>query len=103
MLNVSVLENPAITLKLSIQRALVGEVTHRLHSVTCGLRRHVITVRAYFFEAVTPGDVERIQLVCAQVIADFPEGYLIEEECRSLNEGDPETLDFWGFQRADES
>ena len=39
MLIMSVLDNPATTLKLSIQRVLIGEVTLRLHSVTRGLRQ----------------------------------------------------------------
>jgi hypothetical protein len=39
---------PLLTLKLSVQVALLGEVTDRLVSVTCGLKDRHIQIRAYF-------------------------------------------------------
>jgi hypothetical protein len=66
---------PLLTLKLSIQRALLGEVTGRLIGVTCGLKGRHIQIRAYVSGKVTEEDIERIQCVGAAVIADFPDGY----------------------------
>jgi len=48
---------PLLTLKLSIQRALLGEITDRLIAVTCGLKERRIQIRAYVSGIV----VQRIQ------------------------------------------
>ena len=61
--------------------------------------RH-IQIRAYFSGRVTEEDIERIQCVGAEVIADFPEGYTIDETAVSVDDGEPEMLDFWAFIRA---
>jgi hypothetical protein len=91
---------PLLTLKLSIQHALLGEATCRLVAVTCGLEERHIQIRAYFSGRVTEEDVGRIQCVGAEVIADFPDGYTIDESCISVDDGEPEILDFWAFLRA---
>ena len=91
---------PLLTLKLSIQRALLGEVTDRLVRVTCGLKDQHIQIRAYFSGRVTEEDLEHIQFVGAEVIADFPGGYMIDETAVSVDDGEPEMLDFWAFIRA---
>jgi hypothetical protein len=87
-------------LRLSIQRALLGEVTDRLIAVTCGIRNHLITIRAYMVGKCVDQDVQRVQRISAEVIADFPEGFLIEESCIPVGDEDPEILDFWAFRRA---
>ncbi len=92
---------PLITLKISIQRALLGEVTRRLVSVTCGLKDNHIQIRGYVSSDVTQEDIERIQFVGTEVIADFPEGYSIEESCLPVTMGE-DMLDFWAFRRAEE-
>jgi|SRR5579864_7428088 len=92
--------DPVVTLKLSIQRALLGEVTDRLVSVTCGIRNHVVLVRAYVEGQVREEDIERVSFIAAGVIADFPEPYMIEESCVSLKDGKEEMLDFWAFRRS---
>ena len=88
-----------VLLKLSIQGALIGAVTPNLAAVTCGLRDNTILIQAYFDGPVTEEDIERIQVVGTEVIADFPEPFLIEERWASVD-GDPEMLDFWAFKRA---
>jgi hypothetical protein len=93
---------PRVTLKVSIQRALLGEVTGRLVAVTCGLKGQLVQVRAYVAGKVTQDDLERISCIGGEVIADFPEGYTIEESCISVNDREPEMLDFWAFVRAKE-
>lgn len=94
--------NPVVTLKLSIQQALVGEVSDHLVSLTCGLRGRHIEIRGYFSPFPTEDDLEQLQFVGAEVIADFPEGYTIEERCVSADESEPEMLDFWAFKRRSE-
>jgi hypothetical protein len=51
--------------------------------------------------AVTEDDIARLQFVSAEVIADFPDGYTVEEGCSSVDDGEPEMLDFWAFHRAE--
>lgn len=91
--------DPTLTLKLSIQRALLGNVSERLVSLTCGLNGRRIEIRGYFFPRATQGDLEQLQCVGAEVIADFPDGYSIEENCESADDGEPQILDFWAFMR----
>jgi hypothetical protein len=88
---------PLVTLKLSIQSALLGEVTGRLIYVTCGLKERHIQIRAYVSGKVTEEDIERIHSVGAEVVADFPDGYTIDESAVSVDDGEPEMLDFWAF------
>ena len=90
------------TLKLSIQRALLAEVTCNLVSVTCGIRSSVLKIRAYIRGPVAGEDVERLSFIAGEVIADFPNGFTIEEECVSIDNGPEEMLDFWAFRRASE-
>ena len=90
----------SVTLRLSIQRALLDEVTDRMWSITCGLRERTVMIRAYFQGAVTPEDLERVQRIGTEVIADFPDGYMIEESCGSLDELEEISLDYWVFRRA---
>jgi hypothetical protein len=90
--------DPIVTLKLSIQRALLGEVAERLASVTCGIKGQVVSVRAYVSGPVREADLERLSFIAAEVIADFPEGYTIEESCLSVDESEQEMLDFWAFR-----
>jgi hypothetical protein len=89
--------DPLLTLKLSVQRALVGEVTDRLFGVTCGIDEKCVHIRAYFSGKVTPVDIERVAFLGGEVIADFPEQYKIEESTLSADDGEPEMLDFWAF------
>jgi len=89
-----------LMLKLSVQRALLGEVTPRLVSVTCGLSGHVVQVRCYFSGRITAEDTETVSRIAGEVIADFPEGYSIEESCRSTEDESQQMLDFWAFVRA---
>jgi hypothetical protein len=93
--------DPTMTLKLSIQRALLGEITDRFVAVTCGIENRILKIRAYVFGKCSEDDVERVQRIGAEVIADFPEGYKIEESCISIENQVPVILDFWAFKRAD--
>jgi hypothetical protein len=59
--------DPLLTLKLSVQRALIGEVTDRLFGVTCGIDGKRVQIRAYFSGKVTlvdtlVTDAETLQL-----------------------------------------
>jgi len=91
--------NPTLTLRVSIQRALLGEVMERLVSVTCGIRGQMVTVRAYVSGPVKEDDVETLSCIAGEVIGDFPDEYKIEEQCVSVDDGEPQMLDFWAFRK----
>jgi hypothetical protein len=91
---------PIVELKVALQRALIGEVTENLYAVTAGLENNWIKILAYFQGPITEEDTQRIECVGAEVIADFPEGYMIKETSLSLDDVEPECLDFWAFKRA---
>jgi len=88
-----------VTLKLSIQRAMLGEISERLVSLTCGLKDRHIQIRGYFSRKPTEEDIEQLQCVGAEVIADFPDGFTSEETCLAVADGAPKMLDFWAFKR----
>ena len=90
-------------LMLSVQQALVGEVTANMAAVTCALRPNLIVLRGYYFNAPTDDDKERLSSVGAEVIADFPPPYDIVEECMHYQPSRhmPECLDRWAFMRAE--
>jgi hypothetical protein len=93
--------DPIIELKISVQRALIGEVTENLFAITAGLEDNWITVIAFYKGAVAEEDVERIQEISSEVIADFPEGYMIKESALSLDEHKLQCLDFWALMKAE--
>ena len=91
---------PIITLRVAIQQALIGEVTAKLKSVTCGLKDQAIEVKAYIDGEVTERDIDWIQMIGTEIIAHFPDGYSIHELCVSLEDEEEQVLDFWAFARA---
>jgi hypothetical protein len=90
----------SLTLKLSVQRALVGAVTENLAALTAGLAGLEIRIIATFFTAPSENDREYVECAATEVIADFPSPYTIATECHSLEAGRPKRLDFWAFLRA---
>jgi len=60
----------------------------------------VLRIRAYVTGPVQEKDLERLSVIGAEVIADFPDGYTIEESCLSIDDSVEEMFDFWAFHRA---
>jgi hypothetical protein len=89
------------TLKFSIQRALIGEVTTDWAAVTCSVQDKKILILLFVWGPVKPSDRQGISSVAAEVIADFPDDYTIDEDCRSLDNSSLSVLDFWAFMRAE--
>lgn len=90
-------------LALSVQRALLGEITSNMAAITAGLRDRTVLLRAYCFGPVTDEDKEHLSLAATQVIADYPEPWTIEESCISLLESKLGFLDIFIFMRAEMS
>jgi len=87
-------------LKLSIQSALLGEVTNDLVAVTACLKDQHIVLRFYYDKAIESDEIERAGAIGGEVIADFSAEYTIEEEVRQCtSRSDIEVLDFFAFLR----
>jgi hypothetical protein len=92
---------PRIALMISVQRALLGAVTDKLVTVTCGFAGTEIRINAYFDSEPSEEDIEEIQCVGTEVIADFPAPYTIHESCSVIPPDNRlEKLDFTAFRRA---
>ena len=92
-----------ISLKLSAQRALLGEVAPNLRALTAGLEGPKILVWAYYDPPATDLEIERVSCIAAEIIADFPEPYYIEEKVFFTKEEKLPMLDFWALVREDTS
>ena len=82
------------------QQLPVAVVKRRRRGATIGqggLEERHIQIRAYVSGKVTEEDINRIQCVSTEVIADFPDGYTIDESSVSVDEGELQMLDFWAF------
>lgn len=58
---------------LSIQRALLGEVSAFLRGVTCSWDESTINIKCYFDGEPSENDQESMECVASEVMADFPE------------------------------
>jgi hypothetical protein len=68
------------TLRISIQRAQLREVSERLVGLTSGLNGpHIL-----FSPNVTEADLEQIPCAATEVTADFPHGFTVEEVCSAV-------------------
>ena len=63
---------------LSSIRALQGEITSLLRSVSVELREKKIIWQCLFDSDATEEDFELMSLACTEVIADYPWGYGLE-------------------------
>lgn len=92
--------DPIIKLKLSIQRALLGEITENLFAVTASIDGNLIKIVFYFRGEISEDNIERSACVSAEVMGDFPEDYDLDESWLSLAQNKLQVLDFWAFRRA---
>ena len=67
-------------LLLSVQRALLGAVPASLREVTCCWEATRITLRFVFDREIAAGDMENAQIAATEVIADFSDPWMIEEQ-----------------------
>jgi hypothetical protein len=88
------------SLILSVQRAMLGEVTGNLAALTAGCDGRRVRLAAYFFVAPTEEDQECVQCMASGVIAGYVDGYIIETTFHALGDGTPRMADFWAFIRS---
>lgn len=71
-------------LKLSIQRALLGNISPKLRAVCANVEENKIYINFYYDGIISEDDQELYEHACAQIMADFsfPEkGSDVETEC----------------------
>lgn len=67
-----------VYLKLSLQRALLGNVTPNIRAVLAELEDKKISIVFYFDGAVSDGDEGLVSVVETEVMADYDEKYDVE-------------------------
>ncbi|MBU2714287.1 hypothetical protein [Zooshikella harenae] len=75
--------------KLSIQRALLGEVSSFLRAVVFSINNKDIEIRFYFDGVINEEDRESASCVETEVIADYDEDYSINANCLRVDACDP--------------
>jgi hypothetical protein len=67
-----------IHLRLSAQRALLGNIGPSVRAVSVAYRGNSIVVRAFVDPGVTDGERDDLDDAATQVVADFPAGWTLE-------------------------
>ena len=84
-------------LKLSLQRALLGEVTNKLKAITAACHDKVAVIYFYFEGEVTVEDQEMASIASAEVTADFSDEFSVEEKCFNWLDNGIDPLDFYVY------
>ena len=88
-------------LRLSVQRALLGAVSPNLYGACADLRDDAVVLTWYVAAGMPPDEREDLQVAATEVIADYPEGYHVDE--RFVEVADPSTplttMGAWTFLR----
>ena len=76
--------NLRATLLLSVQFALLGEVTPNIRGITCGWDKSTIMLNFYFDGKFTEEEQESMECVATEVIASIPD-FKINVECQRID------------------
>ncbi len=87
-----------VRLRLALQRALLGNVSQHLVAVTAGIEGRSVRLIAYFDRPPTDVDRQLLWDIGGEVIADFEQGFTIEESAE-LWSPTARMLAFWAFYR----
>ncbi|AFY94046.1 hypothetical protein [Chamaesiphon minutus] len=78
------------TLLLTLQFALLREITPNIRGITCGWDESKIMINFYFDGEFTEDEQESMECVATEVIASIPK-LTIEVECKRID--NPKSLD----------
>lgn len=97
-------ENINIRLRLSLQHALLGEVKPNLRAVAATCKEKCIFIRYIYDGIISDHDRETSQVIGTEVISDFAEEIMLEEEfvCSGMSEKPSIDFDdgwFWAYMR----
>lgn len=82
-------------LRLSAMRALWGIVTPNLRKVSIQEKDHIISLYFYYDEEPSEEEIDLSEDAATEVIADFPEPFLIS--CNRFVISHPEKITFEGY------
>ena len=98
------LQNLVIAARLSIQRALLGEIFPQLRAVVFTIAEHDIDIRFYVDGLINETDAESASCVETEVIADYEPEDTITTRCIRLDYPEPINDDgIWVYQRRENS
>lgn len=94
------MNNSVILARLSIQRALLGQVSSSLRAVVFSIEGRDIEVRFYFDGDISEDDKESASCVETEIISDYGEDDIVVVKCIRLDY--PEIINdggIWVYQR----
>lgn len=77
----SIISIEVIRARLSIQRALLGEVSAQLRAVVFSIEGRKIDIRFYYDGKISGLDTESASCVETEIIADYEDADMIEVRC----------------------
>lgn len=94
------LQEAVIAARLSIQRALLGEVPAHLRAVVFSISGRDIDIRFYFDGQISEADTESASCVETEILADYEAEDTVSVQCIRLDFPDPIGDDgIWVYQR----
>lgn len=94
------IDDSVIAARLSIQRALLGEVSERLRVVAFSVSENNLEIRFYFDGVIDGDDLESASCVETEVLADYEEGFMVIARCSRVDMPNPiEDSGVWVFRR----
>jgi hypothetical protein len=72
-------------IRLSALRALLGNVPSSLRSFSAEVSGNVVRLRSIFDDTATEEHIELLSIVGAEIIADYPAEYALEEDFWKLS------------------
>lgn len=97
-------QKPIVKTRLSLQRALLGEVSPNLRAVVFSMTGLVIDARFYFDGPISQEDEETVSCVETEVLADYEPGYTVTAHCIRLDFPAPINDDgVWVYLRQEHS
>jgi len=92
-------------IRLSIQRALLGEITPNIRGITCNWEDSKITIRWLFDGEISDEDLELAKSdITGEVNADFPDHEVVAD-CKRLDMPEPLSpyaLSVWVYMRKEQ-
>ncbi len=94
------IDNAIVMARLSIQRALLGEVSGRLRAVIFSVSELFLNIRFYFDGEIGEDDFESASCVETEVLADYEENWTVIVKCLRLDASETILDDgVWVFRR----
>lgn len=81
--------NAVIAARLSIQRALLGEISPQLRAVVFSIDGRDIDVRFYFDGLINESDIESASIVETEILADYESDDSVTVRCVRLDAPTP--------------